>query len=279
MKYFSLIIFLFFLQNNLFCQISFKIEENIISFDLSVKVSESTISPDITVKIGYSVYSPDFTAGISSSKSNADFIITKSNNADIIIKAGESIISPDISIRAGENVSSQDVTIKILKTGNVDYFVYTENDFISLSDLIIALLPAINKKLDYKLKNIPFYKGRGNDYSENSNFGIAISELNGSSVIAQDEKNTFLGKIANEYDSESIFNEYSTYGNSNGSECIWNEFSRLGNGTNSFSPFNDYSSKPPLIVKDGKIIGYLTTNKSINRGISPYFLQGIKDKF
>lgn len=36
--------------------------------------------------------------------------------------------------------------------------------------------------------------------------------VKGAVLIAQDDKNTFLGKITNSYDSESIFNEYGTYG-------------------------------------------------------------------
>jgi len=50
------------------------------------------------------------------------------------------------------------------------------------------------------------------------------------------------------------------------------------NKYNSLSPFNNYSSNPPLIIKNGKLIGYLTTNESINGGVSPYILKSNKDK-
>lgn len=36
----------------------------------------------------------------------------------------------------------------------------------------------------------------------------ACSMLNGAVIIAQDDANTYLGKIALPYDSDSIFNEY-----------------------------------------------------------------------
>jgi Uma2 family endonuclease len=279
MKQIALFLILILSHTKIIGQITFRIESDIFSSDLSVKVSESVYSPDVTVKIGSDVYSPDFTVGISSSKKEADFIITKSTNADISIKASESIYSPDISIKAGESVYSPDVTIKILKSGTVDYIVYTEKDFITMTDLIVALLPAINKKLDYKLKGIPVYIEKGSNEDPNPNNIDLISLLNGSSIIAQDNENTYLGKITSQYNTESVFNEYGKYGSEYNSSCIWNEYSTFGNEYNSLSPFNDYSSKPPMIIKNGKLIGYLTTNKTIKGGLSPNLLLGLKDKF
>src|SRR3989304_5743095 len=77
------------------------------------------------------------------------------------------------------------------------------------------------------------------------------SILNGSVIIAQDSKNTFLGKITSSFDSQSIFNEFGTYGNEFSSSSIWNEFSKFGNDFNGYSPFNEFSSNPPMIIKDG----------------------------
>jgi hypothetical protein len=105
------------------------------------------------------------------------------------------------------------------------------------------------------------------------------SIVNGSVVIAQDSKNTFLGKITNSFDSESIFNEFGTYGNPFSGSSIWNQFSEFGNQFNSYSPFNEFSSSPPMIIKDRKIIGYLSANKSMRGSISPNLLKALcKDK-
>lgn len=101
------------------------------------------------------------------------------------------------------------------------------------------------------------------------------STLNGASIIAQDSDNTFLGKITNSFDGDSIFNEFGDYGNDFSSDSIWNEFSTFGNEFNSESPFNEFSSDPPMIIKDGQIIGYLSTNKSINGAISPNLLKAL----
>lgn len=104
--------------------------------------------------------------------------------------------------------------------------------------------------------------------------------LNGAVIIAQDSNNTFLGKVTSSYDSQSIFNEFGTYGNEFSSKSIWNEFSTFGNEFNSNSPFNDFSSSPPMLIKNRKILGYLSANKNIKASISPNLLKALcKDAF
>ena len=51
-------------------------------------------------------------------------------------------------------------------------------------------------------------------------------EIRGASVVASD--GTYLGKIDSSYDSESIFNDYGTYGNKYNSASIWNEYGTYG---------------------------------------------------
>ncbi|AUM01534.1 hypothetical protein B4966_09045 [Rhodocyclaceae bacterium] len=104
--------------------------------------------------------------------------------------------------------------------------------------------------------------------------------LNGAVIIAQDSNNTFLGKVTNSFDNQSIFNEFGTYGNEFSSKSIWNEFSTFGNEFNSNSPFNEFSSSPPMLIKNRKILGYLSANKSIKSSISPNLLKALcKDAF
>jgi hypothetical protein len=258
-----------------------KIDDNMYSYDLSVKIGENVYGADIIVKIGENVYGTDFTVGITSNKNKADFIITKSVNADFTVKAGENIYGADITIKAGENVYGSDVVIKVTKSGTVDYLVFSEKPYVSLTDIVVALLPAINKELDYKFKKIPIYveEASSNNGNSNSNMTEIISILSGTAVFAQDDYNTYLGNISNEYDSKSIFNEYGTYGNEYNSKSIWNEYGTFGGKYSSYSPFNEYTSTPPMIVKNGKIIGYLTVNSFIAGGLSPYILKGLKDKF
>jgi len=190
-------------------QITFRIEDNISYPDLSVKISDNVSYPDIRIKIGEDISYEDFTVGITSNKSKADFIITKSRYPDLTVKASDNISYPDLRIKAGESVSYADVTIEIKKSGTVDYLVYTEKAFISLIDIVISLLPAINKELDYKFEKIPIYI----DNQGNENLTDAIGTLKGAKIFAQDDDNTYLGEISSEYDSESIFNKHGTYGN------------------------------------------------------------------
>ena len=99
--------------------------------------------------------------------------------------------------------------------------------------------------------------------------------LNKSTILAQDNNNTFLGKVENRFSSESIFNEYGTYGSEYNSNSIWNKYGTYGSEYNQYSPFNIYSSKPPIFVKNGKIIGYLSTNEYIESSISPNLLKAL----
>ncbi|MEQ9287240.1 MAG: hypothetical protein RIG77_10050 [Cyclobacteriaceae bacterium] len=100
--------------------------------------------------------------------------------------------------------------------------------------------------------------------------------LNGASIIAQDDENTYLGKISNKYDSESILNKYGRYGDKHSTTSIWNEYGQFGGQHGLYSPFNKYSTSPPIIIKNGKTIGYLTVGLD---GISPWTIKGIEDKF
>jgi hypothetical protein len=99
--------------------------------------------------------------------------------------------------------------------------------------------------------------------------------LNGALIIAQDNSNTFLGKVSSSFDSQSIFNEFGTYGNELSSKSIWNKFSTFGNEFNSSSPFNEFSSNPPMLIKNRKVVGYLSTNKMIRASITPNLLKAL----
>jgi hypothetical protein len=99
--------------------------------------------------------------------------------------------------------------------------------------------------------------------------------VKGAVLIAQDDKNTFLGKITNAYDSESIFNEYGTYGSQYNSSSIWNQYGTFGSEYSAHSPHNSYTSTPPMIIKNKKILGYLTANKSIKSSITPNLLKAL----
>lgn len=106
-----------------------------------------------------------------------------------------------------------------------------------------------------------------------------ISILRGAVIIGQDSQHTHLGTITNAYDSDSVFNEYGIYGNKYASDAIWNSYGTFGNPYSTYSPFNAFTTTPPMIIKDGEIIGYLTTNKAIRGGLYPAVLKSMAKSF
>ena len=93
-------------------------------------------------------------------------------------------------------------------------------------------------------------------------------ELEGAKIIAED--GTFLGTLDNSYSSDSIFNQYSDFGKEYHSDSIWNEYSDWGNDYSSMSPFNEYASSPPILLKDGEVVGKLTVKAFEYEAVNPY---------
>jgi hypothetical protein len=73
----------------------------------------------------------------------------------------------------------------------------------------------------------------------------------------------YLGCLnCDQFDKNSIWNEFGTYGNSFSTTSIWNEFGVYGNEYGQYCPWNEFSTNPPVIVdKDGNFYGYLTVNE------------------
>ena len=73
----------------------------------------------------------------------------------------------------------------------------------------------------------------------------------------------YLGCLnCNNYDSDSVWNEYGTYCSSYNLKSIWNQYGTHGSDYSSYSPWNTYASDPPVVVdKDGGFYGYFTVNE------------------
>ena len=93
------------------------------------------------------------------------------------------------------------------------------------------------------------------------------NELNGAKIIADD--GTYLGTLGDGYESNSIYNEYGDHGSSYDSDSIWNEYSDYGNEYSGQSPFNEYASEPPVLLRDGRIVGKLTIKSGEYEGVDP----------
>jgi hypothetical protein len=95
--------------------------------------------------------------------------------------------------------------------------------------------------------------------------------ISGASIIANDGK--FIGKLTSQYSSDSILNEYGTHGSQYSSESIWNQYGTYGSAYSPLSSFNQYASTPPVLVKGGRVIAYLSTNKSLGGAVNPYVVK------
>lgn len=73
---------------------------------------------------------------------------------------------------------------------------------------------------------------------------------------------TYLGCLnCSEYATDSVLNQYGTYGNRYSSTSIWNRYSDYGSPYSLYSACNGYASDPPVIVDlDGRYYGRLTLN-------------------
>ena len=95
------------------------------------------------------------------------------------------------------------------------------------------------------------------------------AQFEGAIVIADGE---YIGKIANKYASDSIFNKYGTFGSKYASKSIWNKYGTYGSAYSTHSPFNKFTSSPPMIIVDRELVGYLSTNESLRGAINPLIL-------
>ena len=82
-------------------------------------------------------------------------------------------------------------------------------------------------------------------------------------IYGGNNHDVYLGCLnCDSYNTNSIWNEYGTYGSSYNANSIWNDYGIYGSEYSSTSPFNSYASDPPVIVdKDGGFYGYFTVNE------------------
>ncbi len=93
------------------------------------------------------------------------------------------------------------------------------------------------------------------------------SQYGDSYLLAQD--NQFLGKITdNQFDNDSILNEYGPYGSEYSTTSIFNEYSVYGSPYGQFSINNPYCSTPPKLVINGRLLGFVTKNQYVANAIS-----------
>lgn len=98
----------------------------------------------------------------------------------------------------------------------------------------------------------------------------ACVAIDGAIVASSD--GTYLGRVSSPYDSQSIFNDIGTYGSTISSKSIWNDIGTYGSDISPKSAMNDLASDPPMLIKNQRIIGYLTVNKVKPGAVNPLLL-------
>jgi hypothetical protein len=100
---------------------------------------------------------------------------------------------------------------------------------------------------------------------------IDYEQFEGAILVASDGK--AIGKITgNEFDSDSIINEFGRFGSEFSHESIMNQFGPYGSEFSNLSPFNEFTSNPPRIVKAGKSLAYVTVNEFLSPRVDPRML-------
>ncbi|WP_312806546.1 hypothetical protein [Agrobacterium cavarae] len=81
---------------------------------------------------------------------------------------------------------------------------------------------------------------------------------------------TFLGSLnLNQYDQDSVFNQYGPYGSSYSPISIFNQFGTYGSAFSQLSPFNQFSQNCPTIYVNGTAVGKLTKNTFVAKRVDP----------
>ena len=101
-----------------------------------------------------------------------------------------------------------------------------------------------------------------------SDHDVFLGKLNADCYDSESIWNEY-GTYGSKYSSKSIWNEYGTYGSKYSSKSIWNEYGTYGSEYSSYSPWNEYASTPPVVVDSrGNFHGYLTANEFISQRYS-----------
>ena len=142
----------------------------------------------------------------------------------------------------------------------------------------------VNKYVSNQIPTETFLYLLENDINAllNKKFNLKESDIRSkygeSFLIAND--GSFLGKLTtNEFESDSLLNEFGPYGSEFSPKSIFNSFGTYGSEFSSESPFNEFTSTPPKIYINGNFYGYLTVNDFVSgKKINPKGIkQWIKD--
>lgn len=95
------------------------------------------------------------------------------------------------------------------------------------------------------------------------------SLIAGASIVGNDGR--YLGRFTNCFDTESVLNEFGTYGSRFASNSTNNEFGTYGSRFSTLSARNPFTSTPPRIIRNGNFIAFYTVNEFLTPRVAPAF--------
>jgi hypothetical protein len=70
----------------------------------------------------------------------------------------------------------------------------------------------------------------------------------------------YLGRLTNQFDSQSILNTFGSYGSQFSSTSMYNTFSQYGSPFGSYSAYNQFTNSPPILYVGNVAAAYVTKN-------------------
>ena len=97
---------------------------------------------------------------------------------------------------------------------------------------------------------------------------LTCDQLDGASVYSQEAAPVFLGFFGRSSAANSITRSIGDYGNTTSAQSMKNKSSVYGSASGSYSINNPAATLPPVIVRNGATLGYITTNNNLFGGYS-----------
>jgi uncharacterized protein YjdB len=96
---------------------------------------------------------------------------------------------------------------------------------------------------------------------------LTCAGLAGGRIYAQNGQ--YLGRLTNQFDSESILNAFGPYGSQFSSTSIYNPFSQYGSQFSTLSAYNPFASSPPQLYVGSRFAAYVTKNTTKSPSVDP----------
>lgn len=100
---------------------------------------------------------------------------------------------------------------------------------------------------------------------------LTCTGLSGGLVFGYDGQ--YLGRLTNQFDSQSILNQFGAYGSQFSSTSMYNQFSSYGSQFAALSAYNQFSNTPPQLYVNGRFAAYVTKNQFKVPGVDPTALR------